>query len=204
MALITPAQVREHFAALIGPAEDALLATLIQRADRAMAAHCSRPETDTGIFTFESATYTRKIGRPWAGDVRRLDVGVRPIIGVSSVTIDDSPGSFTYTTTVPSTDYEIDPRPGHLWLKSTATAAWITSPLGNKIVCTAGFAATPDDLIYAAAAQVVHLNQLRKSQGLQNVGDVTRAVGPDQVDFHIPPMVQALLGPYVLWENRLG
>lgn len=204
MSLITPAQVREHHAHLTGSAEDALLTTLIAQADAYMSAFCEFPTTDSGLQTLEDETYTLKIGAPWAGDARRLDLGIRPIVNISSVTLDTSGGEFTYSTTVQNTEYVIDNQAGQLWLKTTSTNAWLTGPLANKVVAVAGFATTPLHLVAIAADAVVHLLQQRKSRGLEDVSVGGASVSRPDALRHLPQRVQDALSPFVLWGRRLG
>ncbi len=211
MAIITAAQVRDHFAKLpaAATAEDTILNTLVTRADALLAQWCGYPRNDAGIYTFEDTACTLYIDGPDVAQPRKLKLGFHPIASLTSVAT-DTVGDWTWSTTITSSDYVLDGVKGHLWLKPTSTYAWQEGPRANKVVALVGFTAAPNDLVALVAMQVVHLLQLRNTQGLTNLsaaGQSAQKPGNPATggsDFLIPPVVQAGLTPYIVWESRCG
>jgi hypothetical protein len=204
MALITAAQVREHYAKLTGTNEDTILNTLVTRADSLMAQWCGLPRPDSGPHTLEDVTYTRYYDGPSILDPRILDLDVAPVQSITSLATDTA-GTWAYGTTwTVTTDYVLDINRGKVYLSPGSSKAFISAHRAIKVVLVAGFTTVPADLVAACAFQVVHLLNLRTSQGLQTVNaggsSATKAFNSEQggADFLIPPLVQAALRPYRL------
>lgn len=201
--LITAAQFKEHYPLLTGSGENAVIETLIGRADGLLALFCGFPVADDGTRSLTSKTYTRYPKGPRTDAVRALELGIRPVISITSAHVDPD-WDYDTDTEVAAGDMVVDGAQGTLLLKRSASAAWSTELRANKVVLVAGFAAAPDELVALAAAQVRHLWDLRRTQG-----QVSAQFGGDQVTYSdavalIPESVRALLGPYILWESRLG
>lgn len=204
MAIITPAQVREHFPSLVGTGEDTLLTTLIGRANALMAAYCSFPFPDAGGRTLEAATYTCYLGRP-ALDPRVLDLPIAPVISVTSVHI-DAGLDFDADSLIDAADYVLVGPVGQIYLPAASSSAWSVEPRANKVVVSAGWATAPADLVALAATAVRHLidgahvgaEVLSVSAGGQSQ---TRQAAASL----LPPVVRAGLDAgYTLWRNRVG
>src|SRR5262245_66513069 len=83
-----------------------------------MAAWCEWPVPDAGIRTFEVATYTIYIGGPSLEDESRLDLGIRPVVAITSVALDTNNNKL-WSDTVASSERYLDPKPGHLYLNAS-------------------------------------------------------------------------------------
>lgn len=206
MALPTAAQVRSFgLPQITGTDDDALLTGLVSAADQMLAAWCLYPHPDSSgaplSHTLETASYVLYLDGPSRYDSRRLDLFLRPIGTISSVTMDDADDG-TYSTTVSSSDYAADKHTGSLRLLGTATTAWSEGPRRIKVSTTAGSntGATPA-LLQAICLQVAHLAMLRRSGAvIQSVstGQSSQSYYPDA----IAPIVKALLAPYYLRERE--
>lgn len=206
MALITPGQVREHYPALQGTAEDVRLATLIERADELMAAYCGfpRPAGAGTRRTLEDASYVSYVDGPRADVPRLLDLPVYPVVSVESVHVDEL-WAYDAATLVDPAQYTLVPETGELYLTATATVAWVSAPRAQRVAYTAGFAATPPGLVAIAAAAVRHLLDSGHGAGLTSLSaGGTSTTRPE--DLHaLPPTVRAALDAgYTLWGSRVG
>lgn len=202
MALISASQFKEHFPQLTGAAADSVLDTVIARADALLALYCGYPVPDAGSRTLEDATYTL-YPRVSPRHAAALELGLRPIVSVTSVHVDED-WAYGSDTAVDAGDRVLDTQGGRIWLKPTATTAWSRSPRANKVVAVAGYATTPPDLVMIAVATVRHLWDLRNSQGRQQRS--TQGHSETYVDATelLPASVRQALGPYILWESRVG
>lgn len=204
MALITAAQVREHYPTLTGTGEDSLLATLIERADALMAAYCGYPLPDSGGHTLEDTTYTVRAS---VGIDRRVAwLPVRPVVSITSI-YDDPAWSWGSDTLVPSTDYTLDGRTGEVWIHGEAVAwsQWSEARGAVKVVCVAGYATTPPGLVALAAYAV------RAMLDRGHAGDVLSAAGgrssySQEASAHLlPRAVRAGLDAgYRIWGTRVS
>lgn len=203
MALITAAQVKEHYPQLTGATEDTVLDTLIARADGLMAAFCGFPPPDSGGHTLEDVTYTLYFDEPSHDDPRRIDLGVKPVVSVTTAH-SDSNLDYGATTLIASTEYFVETKKGRLHLRPDASHSWSVGSLANRIVLVAGFATTPPALVALAAMAVRHLWDLRGVQGVssQTMGGDT-SVRSDATEI-LPLAVQDGLGPYRIWGAAAG
>lgn len=208
MSLITAAQVREHFPALVGTGEDSLLLTLVDRADALMASFCGWPVPGTPsaptTLTMVSSAYTRVYDGPAWDDDHRIDLGHPWVASITSAAVDSS-GDWSYATAITPSDLVLDTRAGALFLKPSSSSAWYNTSRSNQVVFTAGFAATPPDLVATCAMMVRHLLSLRRV----NLGETAASQGGQSVtradaDALVPAGVRNALAPYVLWSSRVG
>lgn len=203
MALITPAQFKEHYPQLTGTAEDSVLTTLIARVDALFALYCGYPVPDAGARTMESATYTLYFDGASRTNGRTLQLGIRPIVSVTSIHSDPD-WDYGVGDLVDSSDYVVDTMEGAVHLRPDSSEAWPSGHRSIKAVVVAGYSSTPADLVALVALAVRHLWDLRRTQGTsqyQVSGDQRTLTDADAL---IPAHVRSLLGPYVLWESRLG
>jgi hypothetical protein len=204
VALITAANVLEHFRQLTGTAENATLTTQIDRFDALAAMFCGWPVPDNGTPTMTAQTYTRYYDGPSLDQASRLDLG-HPVIASYTSAAVDSAGDWSYATAIPSSDLVLDTVGMALWLKPTSSNAWYTSPRSNKVVFTGGFSATPPNLIAAAALGVRHLLTLRGTPlGERATTQGGTSVSRDDMDALLPHAVRDALVPYIHWGSRLG
>ncbi len=204
MALITAAQVREHYPQIVGTGEDTLLDTMITRADGLIAAYCGYPAYDGGtVRTLEDQTYTLYLDGPRFTEPQCLDLGIRPVVSVTSAHV-DSAWDYGSDAQVATADMVLDARAGLLWLRSDASSSWEDSPRANKVVIVAGFASTPPDLVAAAAMLVRHLLALRHQQGVGTFSAGGQSATRSDADELVPAAVREALAPYVLGGSRVG
>lgn len=174
MAIITPAQVRDLYPALVGSGEDTRLSTVIGHADALCAAYCGYPRPDSGPYTLAAATYTLYLARDDSADARILRVPVRPIVSVTGVNVDDTWAYGTGTAYSTSTDVTYDARDGLLLASPTGVlGGWSDGPRGNKIVLVAGYSTAPDGLVAILALAVRELLD-RGRTGDQTAGTSSR------------------------------
>lgn len=195
MALITPANFREHFPALTGTGEDSVLTTLIARADDLLAAFCGFRPYDGVIHSLTQQSYSLKYSGPSRVDPRVLCLCTRPVGSVSTVEV-DATGFFggSEEALTEGTDFVADLEEGIL-LRSDGER-WPVAIKGISVEFTAGFATTPPGLVAIAAAEVRHLWNLRNTQGESGYtirGDSAQLEDWDQL---IPLAVQAAIAPY--------
>lgn len=206
MALMTAAQLREVIPELTGTAEDTKLDTLIARVGSAFARYCGYPPaTATASPTLESATYTFYL----TGDGgRALRMPLRPVTAITSIEDDldlDFDGS-TYL--VASSDYAIrwDPARGQVvMLTSTAThGTWSTAPGAIKVVCTAGFATVPGDILEAvriAARQWWDRRSTRGRTSMSTQQGTSQQLADEDI---LTDEVKAILAPFRLPSIAIG
>jgi hypothetical protein len=202
LAIITPAQFREHYPQLTGTGEDTILATLVTRADALCAQYCGFPRPDAGVHTFEDVTYTLYPPGPDRDEPRRISLRIYPIVSVTSAYVDETEG-YAAGTAVASGDMVLDKNKGQIWLTPSASSAWAYGGRSNKITIVAGFTAAPDDLVAIIAAQVRHLLDQRRVQGVTQASAASQYVARPDANLMIPKTVQDMLSAYVIWENRV-
>ena len=204
MALISAAEARVYLPGLSGTGADTQLATLITRADQAMAAWCGfEAATAGGAPTLEDVTFTEFYPGPGG---RLLQLRHWPIVSITSIEDDPTEAFDGSTYLVASTDYDGPltvqrKNRGQVWLETTAThGAWSntkesgTEPV--KAVYVAGWATVPEVLKQAAVLQVVHWWHQRAFVGRESVtvqGAGTVQPGPDG---GLLPEVKQLLRPF--------
>lgn len=167
MALITAAQFRAWYPLLTGTSEDTAIDTVIDAVSALMARTCGFPRADDGTYTLEAATYTRYIDCPHRKSPRVLDLGVWPVVSVTSAHVDPM-WDYGADTAVDAGDMVLDEARGWLWLDPGSSSAWASAARANKVVISAGFATTPDDLAWLCAQAVRHAWDRRRVQGVQS------------------------------------
>lgn len=202
MALITPAQFKEHYPQLSGTGADALLTTLIARANDLLAAYCGYRLPDGALaHTLEVARYTLRIDGPVPGMPRVLCLDLRPINDLVSVHVDSTWafGGGTEVTSQVEDDEDLR-RTGMLWLLPSSSTEWESSHRSNKVVVDAGYATTPPGLVALAAQATRHLWDLRQTQGEESFGYGGDAATRVDADKHLPQLVKDGLraGRYIL------
>lgn len=202
MALITPAQVREHLPQATGTGDDTILATLVDRVDGLMAIFCGWPANDLSTYTLQSSTYTL-YPMPDSDRVRALDHGLRWVGTITSAHVDEA-WDYAAASAVASGDMVIDNREGVLWLRPDSGSAWSTSDRANKVVLTCGFSTAPEWLVVVAASAVRHLLMKRRMGEVQSQSGSGGTVTPQDQDDLLPKAVRASLSPLIHWRSRLG
>ena len=201
--LITVAQFKEHFPQYKGTAEDALITTLIGRADALIAGVCGFPRPSAGgSRSLTQQTYVVYPDAPSPRDTRKLNLRIRPVISITSVYVDPLE-QYGADTLVSSSDYVLDGTRGELWATPTGAAWWACGGRANKVTLSAGYATTPDDLVAIAAAQVHHLLDLRRVQGKTQTTVANEYTARPDAASMVPPVVTDALGDYVIWDRRV-
>lgn len=203
MALVTAAQVREHYPSLTGTGEDTLLNTLITRADGLMAAYCGYPACDSGHHTLEDETYTLYLEAA-VEDPRVLRLPVRPLQSVTSANV-DATWDHAAATAVSAADYLAVAIDGALYAKPTGSLqAWSTELRSNKVVVVAGFATTPPALVAIAAMAVRDLLDAGKV-GQQTSGSSSRQSysRPEAGSLLSLAVRGSLDAGYAMWSRRV-
>lgn len=206
MPLITPDQVREHFAALVGRTADDLVLALIDRADGLMAGYCGWPPTVDGRLTMQASTYLRHPRRPLADNKRGLFLGVRPAVSITSIYV-SADEQYTAADLLASTEYELDTETGIVWLDTTAAAhSWIDAPgrhRGNRVRFVAGWhqGDVPPDVVALAASTVAHLFRRRNTaDGLTSASSGGQSVATRTLVSMLPDEVRTGLSPWRILE----
>lgn len=202
MALITVSQLQALYPSLVGTDEDTRLGTVITWADSLMAAFCGFPPYDgSQLRTLEDQTYTLYLDGPSVVEPARIDLGIRPVVSISSAYVDTA-WDYGSDTQVASGDMVLD-KSGRIWLRPDASSSWASAPRANKITVVAGFTTTPPDLVVLAATAVRALiEQLPDGLASVSLGSQSSSrVAPTSL---LPDTVRAGLAPYVLWGSRAG
>lgn len=209
MALVTTDECRAYIPSLtVGSSggETELLA-LVARANARLAQHCGFPEQAVGVWTLESAAYTLHVPHR-AADGKLLRLPIRPVTAITS--IEDDP-TWTWdgsTYLVASSDYTLRSKEGQVLLKDNASHRWSSGgrdSLAIKVVCTAGFATTPDYVKHAACLLVAYwyrrsLPYLGEDRGQAQA--VERG-GVPLVTGDLPIEVQQAIAPARVYEGLL-
>lgn len=169
-----------------------------------MAASCGYPLPDSGGHTMEDVTYTRRLDRPVYGHPLAIDVGVLPIVSITSAHIDEN-WSFGADTEVDSGDLEVDAARGWVWLKPNAAfGSWATAPRSNKVVVVAGWATTPPGLIALGAAAVRHILDGNRTGAVVSMTQGGQSITRQDADAILPRAVVDGLGAYRNWGAFAG
>ncbi len=198
--LITAAEFRGWYPLLSGASEDTAVETVIDAVGTHIARVCGYPRTDAGTWTLEAATYTRYYDGPSRRSARCLDLGIWPVVSITSAHADPD-WDYASDTLVASGDLTLDGDRGLLWIDPNPTgsaAAWVEAPRGNKVVMSAGYGTVPDDLKWLCAQAVRHAWDRRRVQGQtqhQMSGDSTTIADSNDV---LPEAVRRGLHVYTL------
>ena len=206
MALISQAQLKARLPQYTGTALDTTHADLVDRADSLMAHYCGFPLADSAVRpSLESATYTLRLDGPRFREPRALDLGVRPVISITSI-YQSLDWSFGAGDLVDSSDYELDKETGLVWVVPNASDAWLSGPRAIKATVVAGFATLDDShpLVEMCALVVQHLIDRPNVQGKLNVGSAGSTLTLGELDTLIPEAVRHALGPYQLAGGICG
>lgn len=160
MASITAAEARLYLPELTGTARDAVLDTLIVRAEDVLARYCgfydeADPDAD---LTFRATSRTLYLD----GTVKRyLTVPYGPIQSVTSV-YDDVEREYNADDLVAATDYEIFNRDGpQLWLKlDSVHGLWQRGTRNIKLTATLGYTTVPSVIKGCIARLTAHYYRL--------------------------------------------
>ena len=169
MALVTAANVKDYIPELSGTGADSVLTTIIGRVETQFARFLGLPRADSGIYTLDSTTYTVYIDGPMYGDPDVLELPVRPVSAVASVhsDVDRAYGSDKL---IAASQYELDTIYARVILKpDTATQTFESGFRANKVVCTGGFSAAPDDLAHAICYQCALIFRARPNIGSDSI-----------------------------------
>jgi hypothetical protein len=201
MALLSAAEFRGYYPLLTGTAEDTAVGTVVSSVGALMARTCGYPRSDAGTWTMESATYTRYYDGPTLRHPRCLDLGLWPVVSVTSAHA-DADWAYGADTLIASGDLVLDGARGLLWIAPTTTGsaatAWLDVARANKVVLVAGYATVPDDLKWLCAQAVRHAWDRRRVQGVsahQMGGDQQTVTDTDDV---LPEAVRRGLYTYTL------
>jgi len=201
VALLTSTEAKAIKPDLSGTTQDALIDTLIGRADEYLAAYCGFPRSDTSSEpSLTTQTYTLYLDGPTWGDARVLSLPVFPIVTVTSI-FDDTDRVYGAATEVASSDWELDIARGLVLLKNSSTQGlWTSSWRAQKVTATLGYTDAaghvPQILRHAGAELVWHWFRLMRERGHKsvNVGAGSAAL----IDQEVPPYVLELAAPFRL------
>lgn len=192
MALVDAETARRYLVGFDAIEDDDELADWLLVAESVLHAWLRFPRSDAGTRALDAATYTLYYDAPARDDIRRLDVGVWPLVSVTSIA--DDPEWDWDNETVSSGNYSADLLRGEIHLTPTSTHAWSHARRAIRAIVSAGFTATDYDVVGAVALQARHLWEARNVPGMPNAADI-------EVDTStaIPPMVRQMLGVHRLW-----
>jgi len=196
MPVMSAATVRAQLTGAVS-GDDALIGTLIDRTDAALAEWLRFPVPDSGTRTLGAATYTAYPGALSIdpADSLVLMVPVRPVISVTSVHIDPT-RSYGAATAVDAADRDLDGDAGLIILRESAGTGWSTALRANKVVVSAGWATLPGPLAQALVVQVGHWLAHTRSAGRLTLDDGQSRVDLTALD--LLPEVRALAQPHRL------
>lgn len=207
MALITQDQLKARMPQYTGTALDTTHTILVDRADSLMAYYCGFPFADGAVRpTLTDQTYTLYIDGPHPFQHRKLDLGIRPIVSITSIH-QSSDWDYGAADLVDSGDYVLDSETGEVWIKPDAAEAWQSGPRRIKVVCVAGYADPLDDahpLVEMCALTVQHLIDRPQVQGRTNVGASGTTLTLNDLNKLIPEAVRHALAPMQLGRGICG
>ena len=199
MALMTADEVQVYLPALAGDAEDTTLDTLIARFDALAAEHLRFPDAPGGVVgasrTLEDSTYTLYIDGPDSQDPRILDLGVYPVVSITSIHA-DAIRAYGTDALVDSGDYTLFGAEGLVELTSAASSAWATGPRANKAVIVAGWTSIPAAIKHACGLQVAGWWKNRGTVGVRSTSQ--RGTSVQLRALSLLPSVREALQPFVL------
>lgn len=203
MALITAAEYVARYKVVTGTGEDTLWNSLIAGADGLMAASCGFPLPDSGGHTLEDVTYTLKYDGPAWDDSRVIDLGVKPVLSITTAHSDPNL-DYGAETLIAAGDLDLDIPRGRLWLRPNASSSWSTGPRSNKIVMVAGFATVPAALKELCFKAVRHLHDADRAGSVLTMTQGGQTMSRGDADSILPRSVVEGLGPYRVWGAYAG
>jgi len=201
VALLTSTEAKAIKPDLSGTTQDALIDTLIGRADEYLAAYCGFPRSDTSSEpSLTTQTYTLYLDGPTWADSRVLSFPVFPIVTVTSI-FDDVDRVYGAATEVASSDWELDIARGLVILKNASTQGlWTSSWRAQKVTATLGYTDAsghvPQILRHAGAELVWHWFRLMRERGQTSA--TINGAGGGLRDQEVPPYVLELAAPFRL------
>ena len=201
MALLTSTEAKAIKPDLSGSTQDALIDTLIGRADEFLAAYCGYPKSDSSSEpSLTTQTYTLYLDGPTWADSRVLSLPVFPIVTVTSI-FDDVDRVYGASTEVSSSDWELDIGRGLVILKNASTQGlWTTSWRAQKVTATLGNTDAsnhvPQILRHAGAELVWHWYRLMRERG--QVSATINGAGGTLRDQEVPDYVLEMVAPFRL------
>ena len=214
MALLTTAQAKSRMPALSGTDQDALIDDLVGVVDWLFASFCGFPVASGALIpTMESATYVLRLDGPRTREGRALDLGISPLVSITSIYESSTWDFAAATVLVEDTDYEAgdaDLAHGVLWKMPSSTVGggeWLRGTRAIKATVVAGFAVPLADthpLVELGALAVSHLLDRPHVQGRRSAALSGQTVQPDDLDDLIPAAVRLRLAPFVQWGGRCG
>ncbi len=197
LALLTAAEYRTYYPLLTGTGEDAALGVIIDAVGSYMARVCGYPADDAGVRTLEDATYTRYLDGPCRLGPGTLDLGLWPVVSVTSAHADTG-WAYGADTLIDSGDLVLDGQRGYLDLAPGSASSWAVGRRSNRVVFVAGYATVPGDLKWLCAQAVRHAWDRRRVQGVtshQMSGEQQTIADSDDV---LPEAVRRGLHAYTL------
>lgn len=158
MPLPTATQIRNMgLKGLEGPGADTRITNLIAAADKLFARWCLFPaEGGAEESTMDEHNFIEYYDGPDRDDPSVLRLKLRPLVEITTIQQDPN-GDWTYSETVPLSDYAASNPTGVLTLKPTSTYSWQRSKRGIKVTGTFGFQVDQNELLtLAIALQVAH------------------------------------------------
>jgi hypothetical protein len=169
MALLTAAEFRGYYPLLTGTAEDTAVDTVVSAVGALMARTCGYPRTDAGTWTMESATYTKHYDGPTLRHPRCLDLGLWPVVSVTSAHA-DADWAYGADTLIASGDLVLDGARGLLWIAPTTTgSAALPSAASHLSIGNRAYSVTSALGCFAAVAAVQHFPRRLSNADLQTL-----------------------------------
>ena len=202
--LLTAAQVREHYPSLSGTGEDARVEAIIPRVEGLVAAYLGLPAADSGVHTLDDTTYTRHLEAD-ATDARRLRLGVRPVVSITSLHVDPLWVYGSDTAYTSGTDFVLDAAEGALYALPSGTLGEFSAELrANRAVVVAGFASGPPALLAVLALAVRDVLDRGKTGDQLSASTSRQNFSRGQATHLLSEAVRTSLDPWVDWGARVG
>jgi hypothetical protein len=194
MAIATAAQARVYIRGLTGTSEDAVIDTLLARADSAMASYLGLPAaTVGGDPTLEDVAHTLYMDGPGGAELRL------PFYPVQSVTTlhDSADRTYGAADLIDAADYTVFGSDGLVILDTDgAIGSFSSVRRAIKVVAVIGWSAMPSAIVHAACLQVAHWYGARDHIGRTSVSQGGGSISVS--DLGLLPEVMEALAPYRL------
>lgn len=202
--LLTASQFREHYPPLTGSADDTRVEAIIPRVEGLVAAYLGLPPADSGVHTLEDVTYTRHLEAD-PTDARRLRLGVRPVVSVTSVHVDPLWVYGSDTAYTSGTDFVLDAADGALYaLPSGGLGEFSPVLRANKVVVVAGFTSGPPALLAVLALAVRDVIDRGKTGDKLSGSSAGQSFSRASAAHILSEAVRTSLDPWVDWGSRVG